>query len=87
MQQLDLQVAVRDHLRPHSHGPGDLERPVKTGQHRVVEVVALRLLEPQTLAVEAERSLEIRDAEPDVGRFQNGRSPLIATRSITRRRG
>ena len=96
MEQLDLEVVERDHLRSQANGRGHLERAIETFEQCVVEVVALGPFEPESLAVEPQRTVDVGDTQPDVRgkdghgcgrRAQNGWSPAIATRSMTRRCG
>src|SRR5262245_54016025 len=88
VQQLDLHTVEGDHLRPQLHRRVDLERPIETLEHLFVELVVLGRQKAETVTVEAQRRVDVGYTQADVRDpdRQNGRSPLIETRSITRRR-
>src|SRR5262249_17902238 len=67
VQQLDLELAVGDHLRGQSHWSRDLERAAEAVEHGLVELVGLGAFEAEALAVEAQRTFEIGNAKPDGG--------------------
>ena len=77
-QQLDGHATRADELRHDLHVALDLDREVEPDGLLAVELVALGGLEAQALAVEAERAVDVGDAEADVGRAVLGSGHLGA---------